>query len=65
MKTIHLLYGLRASDKTRYTEVLLATGTAERCEKIKTVAARDGFHSFRITTHTDGIRPDFATAVSR
>lgn len=62
--TLHLLYGLPAGETERYNEDLLATGTLARCEAIKPIAAKDGWHSFRIATHTDdGAVPDFARTV--
>jgi hypothetical protein len=44
-----LLYGLPKGATERYEEVLLLTNaTAEKIEKVKALAARDGFHSFRV-----------------
>jgi len=61
-----LLYGLAKDATERWQEDLLATGlpTREAAEPIKTRAAADGFHSFRVAEFKGG-QPDFAAAVLR
>lgn len=61
----HLLYGLPAGETRRYMEDILATGSLQRVESIKPIAARDGWHSFRIAKHVEGDRPDFVGSISR
>jgi hypothetical protein len=60
-----LLYGLRKGETEQYKEDLLATNcrNEEDVEKVKEVAAKDGFHSFRVTTW-DGSPPNFAGTVA-
>ena len=55
-----LVYGLAKGDTERWQEVLLskACKTKECVEKVKQMASKDGFHSFRVTTF-DGGPPDF------
>lgn len=61
---IHLLYGLAKGETERYTEILLLTTTVKpNIEKVKKLATRDGFHSFRISKHVDGKMPDFIKSI--
>ena len=61
-----VLYGLPKGSTERYEEVLLLTNaTIEKIEKVKQLAARDGFHSFRVATIDLSVIPDFAKAVRR
>lgn len=61
--TEYILYGLRAGDSERYKEELLTVRhTTKDIEFIKTVAAKDGFHSFRVATFK-GKPPDFAKTI--
>jgi hypothetical protein len=64
MATETILYGLPKGSTERYDEVLLLTNaTPEKIAKVKVLAARDGFHSFRVA-HVDlSIAPDFTKAV--
>lgn len=63
--TEYLLYGLRSGETERWTEELLKTGmkSPAEAEAIKTLAAKDGFHSFRIAKFTPGEKPDFTKAL--
>lgn len=54
-----LLYGHKIG-QPEYTEQILCT-QSERFGEVKKLAANDGFTGFRIATHTDGEKPDFAT----
>lgn len=61
-----LLYGIAKGDTERWQEQLLYSKakTQSDIEKIKTIAAKDGFHSFRVTTY-DGSAPDFTRVLGR
>lgn len=64
MKTEFLLYGL-AHDETRpYMEELLASGPIAKLEAIKIIAAKDGYHSFRIAQIDLNTKPDFISAIN-
>ena len=60
-----LVYGIPKGETERYMEVLLSTQleTAEAIEALKQRAAKDGFHSFRVTTF-DGSAPDFSNVLN-
>ena len=59
-----VLYGIPKGETERYAEVLLLTNaTPEKIAKVKTLAARDGFHSFRVATIDLTVAPDFRKAV--
>ena len=59
-----VLYGLPKGSTERYEEVLLLTNaTPERIAKVKVLAARDGFHSFRTATMDLTTPPNFKKAV--
>ena len=59
-KTELVLYGIPKGETERYMEALLLTnGTAEKVERVKVLAARDGFHSFRVAEIDLSIPPDF------
>jgi hypothetical protein len=61
-----ILYGIPAGGTERYMEELLLTdATDEKIERVKELAAKDGFHSFRIATIDLGVAPDFTKAVKR
>ena len=61
-----LLYGLPKGATERYEEHLLLTNaTPERIERVKVLAARDGFHSFRVAEIELGEVPDFGGTVSK
>lgn len=59
-----VLYGLPIGVTERWQEELLLTnGTPERIEKVKTLASKDGFHSFRVAEIDLSIVPDFGKCV--
>lgn len=59
-----ILYGLPKGSTERYEEVLLLTkATPEKIAKVKALAAKDGFHSFRVAEIDLSIAPDFGKAV--
>lgn len=59
-----VLYGLPKGATERYEEVLLLTqATEEKIEKVKRLAAKDGFHSFRVADIDLSVPPDFGKAV--
>ena len=61
-----ILYGIPKGSTERYEEVLLLTNaTPAKIEQVKRLAARDGFHSFRVA-HVDlSVAPDFTKAVAK
>ena len=55
-----VLYGLPQGATERYQEVLLLTNaTPALIEKVKALAAKDGFHSFRVAEIDLSAPPDF------
>jgi hypothetical protein len=55
-----LLYGIPKGATERYEEVLLLTkATPEKIERVKELATRDGFHSFRVAQIDLSTPPDF------
>ena len=59
-----VLYGLPKGATGRYEEVLLLTNaTPEKIERVKVLATRDGFHSFRVAEIDLSVAPDFTKAV--
>lgn len=59
-----LLYGLPKGETERYTEVLLLTNaTPAKIEKVKVLAAKEGFHSFRVAEIDLSVPPDFRGVV--
>ena len=55
-----VLYGIPKDASERYEEVLLLTkATPELIERVKVLAARDGFHSFRVAEVDLSQLPDF------
>ena len=59
-----LLYGLPKGKTERWKEVLLLTqATTESIERVKVLATRDGYHSFRVATVDLDVPPDFAATV--
>jgi hypothetical protein len=61
-----VLYGIPKGETERYTEYLLLTNaTPELIEKVKVLAARDGFHSFRVAKIDLSTAPDFGKTVIR
>lgn len=66
MQTEFLLYGIRSGNSERWQEELLACrGNRTELEEVQKIASRDGFHSFRIATFTQGERPNFVASVKR
>jgi hypothetical protein len=56
-----ILYGLPKNATERHEEVLLLTNaTPALIEQVKALAAKDGFHSFRVAEIDLSIPPDFA-----
>ena len=66
MKTTieHMLYGLPAGETERYMEVLLSTNQAA-FERVRELASKDGFHSFREDSIDLRKRPDFRRTLAR
>jgi len=62
-----VLYGLEVDATERWQEVLLGTSDSgmARLEAIRALAARDGFHSFRVAKVHLGAVPNFAACLSR
>lgn len=61
-----VLYGLPKGATERYEEVLLLTNaTPETIEKVKVLAAKDGFHSFRTAEIDLSKPPDFTSVLRR
>ena len=60
-----LVYGIPRGETERHTEDLLATKCRSQADidAVCTAAARDGFHSFRVTTF-DGAQPDFTKVLA-
>lgn len=59
-----VLYGIPKGETERYMEDLLLTNaTPEKIEKVKKLAAADGFHSFRVATIDLTVVPDFGKCV--
>jgi hypothetical protein len=60
-----VLYGLPKDATERYEEVLLLTNaTTEKIERVKDLATRDGFHSFRVAHIDLSAPPDFRKTLS-
>lgn len=59
-----ILYGIPQGETERYMEVLLLTNATDtKIEIVKEIAARDGFHSFRIAAVDLGVVPNFGRMV--
>ena len=59
-----VLYGIPKGETERYTEVLLlSNATPEKIAKVKSLAAKDGFHSFRVAKINLSVKPDFTRVV--
>jgi hypothetical protein len=62
--TERIMYGIPKGETERYTEVLLlSNATDAKIERVKELASRDGFHSFRVVGVDLGMAPDFVAAV--
>ena len=61
-----VLYGLPKGATERYEEILLLTNaTPEKIEQVKILAARDGFHSFRVAEIDLSTPPDFTKTIRK
>lgn len=61
-----VLYGIPAGNTERYQEVLLLTNaTPENIERVRVLAARDGFHSFRVAVIDLSTPPDFRRTIAK
>jgi hypothetical protein len=59
-----VLWGLpKGETDALYQVVLLTNGTHEKIARVKVLAARDGFHSFRVQ-HLDGSVPEFTQTIT-
>jgi hypothetical protein len=66
MENETVLYGLPKGATERYEEVLLLTdATPELIEKVKVLAGKDGFHSFRVAVIDLSTPPDFRKTIAR
>ena len=55
-----VLYGLPEHATEQYEEILLlSNATPEQIERVKVLATRDGFHSFRVARIDLSMPPDF------
>jgi hypothetical protein len=60
-----ILYGLPKGATERYEEVLLLTrATPQSIERVKALAAKDGFHSFRVAVIDLSVTPDFKGTIN-
>ena len=61
----YLVYGLEKGETRRYMETLLAcVDSKEKAEKVKELAKKDGFHSFRDNVFYIGEKPDFTKTIN-
>jgi hypothetical protein len=61
-----ILYGIPKGATERCEEVLLLTSaTPAKIERVKALASKDGFHSFRVATVDLSVAPDFSKTVNR
>ena len=59
-----VLYGLPKGATERYEEVVLLTNaTPELIQRVKVMASKDGFHSFRVANIDLSQAPDFTKAI--
>jgi len=64
-QTETVLYGLPKHATERYDEELLLTNaTPELIEKVKALATKDGFHSFRVAEIDLSVAPNFKKALN-
>jgi hypothetical protein len=59
-----VLYGKR-KDRTEdwHEEILLTNATLEKIERVKMLAAKDGFETFRVAEIDLSVAPDFASTL--
>lgn len=61
-----VLYGIPKGETESYTAVLLlSNATDAKIEQVKVLAAKDGFHSFRVASIDLSVVPDFRKTVRR
>jgi len=59
-----ILYGIPKGLSERYEEVILLTNaTSEKIERVKVLATKDGFHSFRVAEIDLSVVPDFSKVI--
>jgi len=63
----YVLYGIPKGETESYMEVILLSDASDsaRVEKVKQIAAKDGYHSFRLAKIDMTVLPDFAKTVKR
>ena len=60
----YLLYGLAKGEGQQYMESLLLNTTDEKnIERVKVLASKDGYHTFRVATY-NGEKPNFIGAIN-
>lgn len=60
-----VMYGIPKGATERHEEELLLTNaTKEKIERVKKLAAADGFHSFRVAVIDLSTPPDFTKALN-
>lgn len=65
-KTETAMWGIPKGETERYMEELLLTNaTPELIERVKVLAAADGFHSFRVATMDLTVKPNFVGTIRR
>lgn len=57
--TRYAMWGTKKGAEDWQEDLLLSDATAEQVERVKVLAAKDGFHKFRAVP-LDDLRPDFA-----
>ena len=61
-----VMYGIPKDGTERYMEVLLLTNATDtKIERVKELAAKDGFHSFRVATIDLGAVPNFRNTLQQ
>jgi hypothetical protein len=60
-----VMYGLPKDSTERYEEVLLLTNiqSDKQIERVKELASKDGFHSFRVAEINLAVVPNFGKVV--
>jgi len=63
---LYNLYALAKGESRDYMESLLLTERSlDDCARIKSIAAKDGFHTFRVARVDNIGAPDFVAAISK
>jgi hypothetical protein len=66
MNIERVLYGIPKGSTERYEEVILLTNATDTLiERVKVLAAADGFHSFRVAEINLSCAPNFGNTVNR